>query len=358
MSQRFTGGYRVGSSYDFASNAGHTMCGWIYLNSLTGADAVVCYLSTSSGSNSNSFFLLYGSSGGGFFGAWDQIGGSGPYYAIASSPSANTWYHLAVTSTTGSFITYLNGTQVTSAVTPNITGRANFTYQHLGFASDAVLQDVMVFGDVLTAAEIRQVMLTNAPIARVAPYAWYKLANASPLTDSSGNSHTLGGGTGSIADGPQIIMGLGPASTNASGSAAAAGGSALVPAGTTRATGSATNQYAQTIALTVSSTTRASGSAQHVTGAALAAASTTRSAGTIAGVGSGYAISIAVDGVSSTRATGAAAAAGSASIAAVGTTSTPSFALARNNSIVPRQVGGARSRRSACALTGRREVRR
>lgn len=353
MSQRFTGSnYRNGASFDFPSNGSQTMCAWVLLNSLSGTSAV-CYLSTSSGSNNDSLYLQ---ATGTYLAAWSRIGGAGPYYQIVNSPAANTWYHIAVTVQTGSFKTYANGAQVTSTTMADISGRANFVYHHTGFGGDILIQDVMVFGDVLTQEEIRQVMLTNAPVARVAPYAWYKLDNASPLADSSGNSHTLGGGSGSISDGAQIIMGLGPTSTLSTGSAAAAGSSALALTGTTLSSGSAARQLSQ--AMLATSTTQATGSAQHVTGAALAAASTTRSTGAIAGIGSGYSISKAVDGIGTTNATGVAASTGSAPIVATSTTSTPAFALVGDASIVPRLVGGARSRRSAYALTGRREVRR
>jgi hypothetical protein len=366
MSQRFTGGaYRQGGSYDLASTGAQTLCGWVYLNSTSGT-AVVMYLSANSANNDDSILLWYD---GTQFSAWCRKDGEGPYYTASGAPSTGTWYHVAMTcSSSGDFKTYLNGDVYSQASAPNLAGRPNLDYHHLGFGGDAIMQDCMVFADALSQTEIRHVQTTLTAPTRIAPYAWYRLRNDSPLADATGNGHTLAGGSGSISNGANILMAA-ASSVVTSGAISAGASYSATASGSSLVSGSAVEAASK--AVTALGSAVVSGAVAQSATKPLVAAGTSL-------VGGEVGISLPIAATASVVTSGAIALGSSRAVDAAGNAVT-SGAAALSAAIPVSLVGSSRvsgrvsfvnahrqgpstrghfSRRSATVTTGRRAVRR
>ena len=366
MSQRFaSGAYRQGSSYNLASTGAQTLCGWVYLNSTSGT-AVVMYLSASSSNNDDSILLWYD---GTQFSAWCRSNAVGPYYTASGAPSTGVWYHVAMTcSSGGNFVTYLDGEVYALASAPNLSTRPAFTYHHLGFGGDVIMQDCMVFNDALSQTEIRQVRSTLAAPARIAPYAWYRLRNDDPTADATGNGHTLGGGTGSISNGANILM-TAAASVVTSGAGSLKASYAATASGNVNASGAIALAASKALAATGSAVS--SGAVTQSIAKPITAAGVVLTSGT-AGVSLPIAASasvvttgaVAVGASLPATASGASVASGSTTLAAVipvalaGATRSSGRVSFVNAHRQGQSTRGHFSRRSATVTTGRRAVRR
>jgi hypothetical protein len=324
------------------------------------------YLSANSANNDDSILLWYD---GTQFSAWCRKDGEGPYYTVSGAPSTGVWYHVAMTCASGgNFTTYLNGEIYALASAPNLAGRPNLDYHHLGFGGDVIMQDCMVFADALSQTEIRHVQTTLTAPTRIAPYAWYRLRNDAPLADATGNGHTLAGGAGSIANGANILM-AGAASVVTSGAGSIGSGYAATATGLSTVSGSVVDGASK--AVTATGTVGAAGSADVSVTKPLTATGQAQTSGT-AGV------AYLIDGTGNVVTSGAASIGVSRPVALEGSTSTsgssalvvvrPISVLGRSRtegrvSFVGQHNGGQVirtqfSRRAATGMTGRRAVRR
>jgi hypothetical protein len=289
MSQRFTGAVRTGSSISFTGTGAFTVCGWLYVQNATAGD--VFYMDPSSGgSGSNAIWLGFEPTNYRF---QNRQGGVG--FDVSVALTLNQWHHIAMVFDGSNTTAYVDGAIVSGPTATSVAGRGTMNYLEVGVGGDVTLQDGMVFASALTTAQIQYVMARQAPPPCVSAYAWYKYANASPTTDSSGNGHTLSGAGNS--NGLQILAAA-DGTTLMNGSAAAPGIAAVSATGTVLMKGS--NIVVPGIA------------------AILATGTVLMKGDAVVTAPGGGAVQITATGT--TLMTGAAAASGVAAIAATGTT--------------------------------------
>ncbi len=145
-----------------ATNAAYTACGWIYMLSTAGHQALVSI----DGTNISAFFLKKDGVTGNFsytIYASDSTGAANAYVNGSTTPSANTWYHVCGVYTGSVARLYVNGTQEGADVTVSsawsatghtIIGASKWN----GARSDLVngyLDDVRIYNVALTAAQIK-----------------------------------------------------------------------------------------------------------------------------------------------------------------------------------------------------------
>jgi hypothetical protein len=347
MSQRFTGASVTASSISLSGTGSFTVCAWTYVQNATAGD--FCYMDTAGGSAGNDDIWL------GFaptsYRFQNRHGGVGPDVTVAMT--LNQWHHAAMTYDGTNTTCYVDGAVVSGPTATTLTGRTAMNFLGMGGGGDFTVQDVMVFASALTAAQIQYVMARQAP--PVAAYAQYKLANASPTTDSTGNGHTLSGGGNSnglqilaAADGTTLMKGSnivvpGISAVTANGTVLMKGSNIVVPGiaaitatGTVLMNGSAvvTSSGGGATQITATGTTLMTGSAAVSGVAAITAAGTTLMKGV-------------------------AAAAGLAAIAAAGNTLMTGTAQTTGGvNPFPNPGTPSHIRRVPASLTGRRSTRR
>lgn len=321
MSQRFTGADVTAASISFTGTGAFAVCAWVYVQNATAGD--FCYLDPAGGgSGGDAIWLGFEPTNYRF---QNRVSGVG--FDVSSALTLNQWHHVAMTFDGTNTTAWKDGAIVSGPTATSLGGRGTMNHLDIGFGGDFTIQDAFVFSQSLTAAQIADCMKLNAP-SGVSPYAWYKLTNASPTTDSSGNSHTLSGAGNS--NGVQIII-AGIGTVNASGSVAAPASSALSAVGTVRTSG--TSAAAGSAALSATGTTLTSGSASAPGSAAVTASSTT-------------------------IASGSASAPAGASVSAIGTVLTSGQATASSSSGPgPSVTAPLMATRRNLAFAGRRAIR-
>lgn len=274
MSQRYTAAVSSAASVNFPSSGAHSFVGWIYADSTTSGIAAADLLygdNAAGGGAANSCWIGFDNTNWVF---QETVTGSGSF--LFSTPrTLTTWTHLALTYDGTNVRCYVNGSLVnTTAWASN--SRTNFNYMDIGYGGDFTAQDVMAFSVTLTAAQVLETMRL-APPAGVSAYGWWKLLNAAPTTDSSGNSHTLS--NGGDANGSQILLaGSGTVQVASAGTTTSG---ALLGTATVGVSGSGLASVAA--ALSGTALARAAASATLTAGAALAGTALARvaAAGTV-----------------------------------------------------------------------------
>ena len=214
MSQRFTGSSVSAASINFAMASAHTVCGWVYVANDGGAD--VCYLDSTGGFGGDRIWLGFEPS---VFQFQQQLGGGGGY-AFSTAVTTSAWVHIALTYDGTNSRSYINGALVDGPTAASLGAASSMIHLDIGFGGDFTVQGVMVFASALTQAQIQSAMQLTPPVSA---YAWYRLDQAAPTTDSSGNSHTLSGA--GDADGAQLLVaGTGATVTAATGTLSIGGG--------------------------------------------------------------------------------------------------------------------------------------
>jgi hypothetical protein len=215
----------------------------------------------------------------------------------AQSFSTSTWMSVAMTYDGSTYSLYINGNVTTAAATHSST--VNSIQVGSAFVSNAfAIQDLMVYGRVLSAVELADASRLRRPLA-TSLVAWYPfLGGGTRLTDFSGLGRTLSVSTGSVSDyatppgvawnAPQILQGLRSASatsitaagtTQTTGAASITKTAALVATGTTQTTGAATVTKSNVVA---TGTTQVTGAATLTKTASLVATGTTNVTGAAA----------------------------------------------------------------------------
>jgi hypothetical protein len=154
-------------------------------------------------------------------------------YTYSQALTSGAWTHLALTYDGTNCRSYINGSLVNTGAV-NLSTRLNSNGGDIGSSGDATYQGMMVFTSALSAAQIQAAMKLAPPISS---YAWYKFDQASPTTDSSGNSHTLSGAGSS--NGAQLLIAgdtVGIATTTAASGTLSIGGGAVALSSTAFAT--------------------------------------------------------------------------------------------------------------------------
>jgi concanavalin A-like lectin/glucanase superfamily protein len=349
MSQRFTGAVRTGSSISFSGTGSFTVCGWAYIQNATAGDLI--YMDSAGGaSGGEAIWLGFEPSNWRF---QNRTGGVG--FDVSIALTLNQWHHLAMVYNGTNTTAYVDGAIVSGPTATTLTGRGTMNYLEVGVGGDVTLQDLMVFSSALTTAQIQYIMARQVPPPSVSAYAWYKLANAAPTTDSSGNGHTLSGAGNS--NGLQILAAA-DGTTLMNGSAAAPGVASIAATGTVQMKGS--NVAVPGIAAVTAVGTVLMNGAAVVTGGSggvvqITATGTLLMSGTAAAVGVA-----AVSATGTVNMVGAAAAAALAAISATGTTRMSGAAVTTGgNAPFPNPTGVQSSaHRLPASMTGRRPVRR
>jgi len=186
-SQRFTGTVRNAASVSLASSSAHTFLGWIYaVDTSTPGDLLYGDIAHNTAYTDSAWVGFHNAN-------WifqETVTGSSTYQ-FTTPRTLNVWTHLALTYDGATARSYVNGVLVDSAAW-NSNGRALFNHLDIGFGGNFVAQDVMCFSAALSASQIQEAMRLAQP-AGVSAYAWWRLANAAPTTDATGNGHTLSG---------------------------------------------------------------------------------------------------------------------------------------------------------------------
>lgn len=371
MSQRFTGTGPTGASINFTGTGSFTACGWVYVQNATAGD--VCYLDPGAGASGNSAIWL------GFeptsYRFQNRIGGVG--FDVSVALTLNQWHHIGITFDGTNTTAYIDGAIVSGPTATSVAGRANMNFLDLGYGGDLTLQDSMLFSVALTTAQMQEVMRTQNPPSGITPYAWYKLSNAAPTTDNSGNGHTLSGAGAS--NGLQILAAAagtvqmkgtnlvvpGVAAVSAVGTVQMKGTNIVVPAlaavsaiGTVLMKGDAvvtTGGGGGVVQITATGTILMSGAAAAPAQTATAASGTTLMSGSAAASG---VAAVAASGTVLTKGSNFAAAA-LAAVSAAGTTLMTGTAQTTGGvNPFPNPGTPSHIRRAPASITGRRSTRR
>lgn len=183
---------KITASLPTTTTGPFTVSGWGYTTNTATTRQPIVYLG-SGASNGYGLFIVTGSGGGTRFAAlfggiaWlDVVGAPSP-------PSANTWYHMAITYPGGgNSIIYVNGTGVIIATTaPNApTGNLTVGTDGTGFLAGRAT-DCAVWNVVLTAAEVKSLSQGARPFTIREPnMVWWLPIDGlqSPEADLSGGA--------------------------------------------------------------------------------------------------------------------------------------------------------------------------
>lgn len=148
--------------------------------------------------------------------AYASVGGASTAQN-AGTVTQGTWYHIAlVRSSATDLRLYVDGTQVPSTVTRNVSSRSAATDMRMGSSpwgdqSDHIngrIAAVKIWTAALTQNEIAQEMQTIRPQRFANLYSWLPLLTHTDIADYSGNGHSwTAEGTLSTEDNPPVSWG-------------------------------------------------------------------------------------------------------------------------------------------------------
>lgn len=170
---------------DLVALSGGTMMAWVYTEALTGADRYVCRCSPGTGG-----IILQGASNNTYAGYW------GTYPISLGAIVPGIWTHLALTrDTTGTLRSYRDGQQVHQLPAGDIAGTLATMYVGRSTSNawwwNGLIDDLVILDRGLSAAEVRAVYESNAPLAVPEP-AGYTLTRERLLTLQNGETARLG----------------------------------------------------------------------------------------------------------------------------------------------------------------------
>jgi len=178
----------------FDSNAAYTWCAWIYPTLVNGAYHMI--FTIGEGTDTQDVDVLSISNGNTLM--IQSYKGATGSTQVVGTPSANTWYFVAVVrSAANAIVCYLN-TSVSPTLTTDVTGRIAPDTLRLGNAKNANTVELngrmahaKLWTRALSAAELVNEARLIRPVHPASPWAWWPLLAGDRTRDWSGNGHTL-----------------------------------------------------------------------------------------------------------------------------------------------------------------------
>ena len=257
MTRRYFQGFtydQVTTGWSFDSTNDWSVCAWVYIASNGSGGGDVFFQDDGTYIPTNMAYLGYERNAANTGPALRFVCGDGSVRVMDRSQDCNTgqWYHMALVhdASAGTVTAYVDAVQVEQATSVTLTTTFTRTeYGDFGGGNDVEVAQAKAWnGYALSAADIADEMAYWTPQHGTGfVVAWWQFDDASQLTDSSGNGHTIGNvasGGGSPGPGLQTVPGqLNPSPTvlpvAASGGAVGGGTAAVSYKARVQATGNA-----------------------------------------------------------------------------------------------------------------------